>query len=137
MIRPTPPDTTEFVIVQQIMGHVRSAIRLTAHLCGVDLGPGASWRYACYRSIYEGLLAMHAVILQTSLWCIVRFNPYAIPPVPFIRACRVCGCTEDDACPSCCSWYSDDLCSVCAAFLHIHADPVDSIPDPFATAEEI
>lgn len=29
--------------------------------------------------------------------------------------CRVCGCTEVDACPVGCCWVEDDLCSVCAA----------------------
>jgi hypothetical protein len=27
--------------------------------------------------------------------------------------CRVCGCTEIDACPVGCSWADGDLCSVC------------------------
>jgi len=31
-----------------------------------------------------------------------------------IRACRVCGCTDDSACPDGCSWIEDDLCSACA-----------------------
>lgn len=28
--------------------------------------------------------------------------------------CRVCGCTELDACPGGCSWVEEDLCSRCA-----------------------
>jgi hypothetical protein len=28
--------------------------------------------------------------------------------------CRVCGCTQDNACPGGCSWVEDDLCSCCA-----------------------
>lgn len=31
----------------------------------------------------------------------------------FIK-CRVCGCTEVDACPSGCAWVEMDLCSVCS-----------------------
>lgn len=31
-----------------------------------------------------------------------------------VRACRVCGCTDDRACPGGCSWVDDDLCSACA-----------------------
>ncbi len=27
--------------------------------------------------------------------------------------CRVCGCTQDKACPGGCSWVEHDLCSVC------------------------
>ena len=28
--------------------------------------------------------------------------------------CRVCGCTEREACDPPCRWIEDDLCSVCA-----------------------
>lgn len=31
-----------------------------------------------------------------------------------VRACRVCGCTDDCACPEGCSWTEDDLCSSCS-----------------------
>jgi len=30
------------------------------------------------------------------------------------RKCRVCGCTEDNACEGGCSWVEEDLCSACA-----------------------
>jgi hypothetical protein len=30
-----------------------------------------------------------------------------------IRACRVCGCTDDSACEQGCGWVEDDLCSAC------------------------
>ncbi len=35
--------------------------------------------------------------------------------VPFhsVRACRVCGCTDDNACQPPCSWVAADLCSAC------------------------
>lgn len=29
------------------------------------------------------------------------------------RVCRVCGCTEDNACEGGCSWVEEDLCSAC------------------------
>lgn len=29
------------------------------------------------------------------------------------RACRLCGCTEFNACPGSCSWVGPDLCSAC------------------------
>ena len=29
------------------------------------------------------------------------------------RRCRVCGCTDDHACPGGCSWVEEDLCSAC------------------------
>lgn len=31
------------------------------------------------------------------------------------RTCRVCGCTDDEACEGGCSWIADDLCSECAS----------------------
>lgn len=31
-----------------------------------------------------------------------------------INRCRVCGCTDDNACPGGCSWVEPDLCSKCA-----------------------
>lgn len=31
-----------------------------------------------------------------------------------VAACRVCGCTDDRACPGGCAWVEPDLCSVCA-----------------------
>ena len=30
------------------------------------------------------------------------------------RTCRICGCTEDNACEGGCSWVEVDLCSACA-----------------------
>jgi hypothetical protein len=35
---------------------------------------------------------------------------------PQERACRICGCTEEDACttPRPCSWVAENLCSACA-----------------------
>jgi hypothetical protein len=29
------------------------------------------------------------------------------------RRCRVCGCSQIDACPSCCGWAEEDLCTAC------------------------
>lgn len=29
--------------------------------------------------------------------------------------CRICGCTEENACPDGCFWVETDLCSKCAA----------------------
>jgi hypothetical protein len=33
---------------------------------------------------------------------------------PETRTCRVCGCTDERACPGGCSWVEEDLCSACA-----------------------
>jgi hypothetical protein len=38
-----------------------------------------------------------------------------------LTRCRVCGCTEVDACHPPCSWAEEDLCTTCAdAALHVH-----------------
>ena len=31
------------------------------------------------------------------------------------KRCRICGCTDDNACVNGCYWVTDDLCSQCAA----------------------
>lgn len=37
-----------------------------------------------------------------------------VPVGPAVaRACRVCGCTENHACPGGCYWVDIDLCSAC------------------------
>jgi predicted kinase len=54
------------------------------------------------------------------------------PVVDDVPRCRVCGCTDDRACPGGCWWVQDpllgDLCSACAA------PPARSVPDLPTTA---
>lgn len=38
-------------------------------------------------------------------------SKYRIPTPK--RRCRVCGCTDDRACPEGCRWVEPDLCSSC------------------------
>lgn len=40
-------------------------------------------------------------------------SPTAPAMPPRAPACRVCGCTEFNACPPTCSWREPDLCSTC------------------------
>jgi hypothetical protein len=35
-----------------------------------------------------------------------------------VQRCRVCGCTEERACPGGCTWVRPDLCSACSN-LHV------------------
>ncbi|HTA46351.1 MAG TPA: hypothetical protein VK789_28105 [Bryobacteraceae bacterium] len=37
-----------------------------------------------------------------------------LPAKPKQRACRVCACTEENACDPPCSWHDETLCSGCA-----------------------
>ncbi|HST80939.1 MAG TPA: hypothetical protein VLL08_04250, partial [Kineosporiaceae bacterium] len=41
-----------------------------------------------------------------------------VPALPAVRKCRVCGCTDDEACPGGCSWSQPEICSTCAARQH-------------------
>jgi hypothetical protein len=34
-------------------------------------------------------------------------------PDEALRVCRVCGCSEFNACPGGCAWVEEDLCSTC------------------------
>lgn len=40
-----------------------------------------------------------------------------------LRACRVCGCTELNACPGGCCWVEEDLCSACVPEGEVARDP--------------
>jgi len=31
-----------------------------------------------------------------------------------MQTCRVCGCTDENACAGGCAWFEPDLCSLCA-----------------------
>ena len=44
-------------------------------------------------------------------------------PVPDVRACRVCGCTDDAACSPPCWWVGEDLCSACQATRAVQCTP--------------
>lgn len=45
--------------------------------------------------------------------------------VPAPRTCRVCGCTDDDACEGGCWWVDADLCSACSFPGHVAAHAID------------
>ncbi|MEA4895782.1 MAG: hypothetical protein VB064_11040 [Oscillospiraceae bacterium] len=42
------------------------------------------------------------------------WRDYILERVRTEPVCRVCGCTEDNACPGGCCWVEPDLCSTCA-----------------------
>lgn len=52
----------------------------------------------------------------------VERERYSLEPTAWSTICRVCGCTEEEACPSGCCWVEADLCSTCAQL----SDPVPS-----------
>jgi hypothetical protein len=50
-----------------------------------------------------------------------------------MRSCRICGCTDLQACPGGCHWVAPDLCSACALDEEDTADlalPVDDCVKP-------
>lgn len=42
-----------------------------------------------------------------------------------VRQCRVCGCTDEEACPGGCSWSQPEICSTCAARQQAADGPTD------------
>jgi len=44
-----------------------------------------------------------------------RKTPDIVAPIE--RECRVCGCTDDWACPEGCWWVEEDLCSACVEMM--------------------
>ena len=51
---------------------------------------------------------------MNGLWDDLEFQRLRLGPPP--RACRVCGCTDDDACVTAagaCAWAEADLCTAC------------------------
>lgn len=75
--------------------------------------------------------------------------PAAFSPEPLrpdlaaigVRACRVCGCTDECGCPEGCSWIGPDLCSSCQTATPIGADPswasVDADAETSASSTEV
>lgn len=43
-----------------------------------------------------------------------NWQKYFLERVESEPVCRVCGCTQDNACPGGCYWVEPDLCSKCA-----------------------
>lgn len=39
-----------------------------------------------------------------------------------VRVCRVCHCTDDDACLGGCAWFDVDLCTTCAEMIQFVGD---------------
>lgn len=48
-----------------------------------------------------------------------------IVPLDGLPACRVCGCTEHNACPDVCWWIEEDLCSNCEGLEAVPERPVE------------
>lgn len=58
---------------------------------------------------------------DTGLWsCWQKYFRERVASEP---VCRVCGCTEDNACPGGCSWVEENLCSRCAGSDHHENEP--------------
>jgi hypothetical protein len=51
-----------------------------------------------------GILAVSALLIRATILDRRRDKT---------RACRVCGCTDNQACPGGCWWADEDLCSAC------------------------
>ena len=60
------------------------------------------------------------------------------------QKCRVCGCTQNRACPGGCHWVEEDLCSACDAIkiklsvvTHTSVDKFEVKEEPEILAEEL
>ena len=55
----------------------------------------------------------------------MQLNYFGVPfPVKHPKgSCRVCGCTDEKACPGGCSWALPDICSACVQHVWAIIDP--------------
>lgn len=59
------------------------------------------------------------------------------PDALLTRRCRVCGCTDERACPGGCSWVEEDLCSACVMTARRIRDEVEAVPSPPGTSQAV
>lgn len=71
-----------------------------------DTAPASFQTIVALRCIYSFDLHVLAALSLHAL---------GLEGVPEPQICRICGCSEDDACPASCWWLEDDLCSACSA----------------------
>lgn len=45
------------------------------------------------------------------------WKSYFLDRVSKEQVCRICGCTQENACPGGCCWVEEDLCSSCCEIL--------------------
>ncbi|MFP4538718.1 MAG: hypothetical protein ACLFPA_10500 [Dichotomicrobium sp.] len=105
------------------------ALEYTVNCLGEDQHaeqPGVS---PASRPFEEGNIVLMDALLAATEDALVRLKPFAAQaqaegtaaggaPIPIPSrlgpVCRVCGCTEHDACPEGCGWAEADLCTSCA-----------------------
>jgi len=102
------------------------------HINGVQLEFRAKWDWPVWGNIIQGISNMAMAFIhddciddkgriQGEIKFAVEFDGDNViyHPVPEVRKCRVCGCTDMN-CSQCiektgspCHWVADDLCSAC------------------------
>jgi len=108
-----PPD------VQASIGAIALELVLTWHLLDQE-GPGPESALSPLltraASASDGLL-MHAleVTVTDALPADAFTTDDGSPRIPSLLGgvCRVCGCSQDDACDTGCGWAAEDLCTAC------------------------
>jgi hypothetical protein len=119
---PDLPDLSEHRaagLLEQVLRHVDTVASRLGHMDVPVLEPYA--RTAVRREAQ----ALRDIVSA------VRAAAARLEPDDGIARCRVCGCTEDRACPGGCSWVEDprmgDLCSACdGALVRITVEDLDT-----------
>jgi len=122
----TAETTTDFELLQQALKPLRETIDRLSNLSVLLSFQSHGRRTVLHaqrdenvRHFFEELEGI-LFRIQESTWQSMRLSPITltIEDHDHWQACRVCGCTESDACPVLdtegCSWTESDLCSVCA-----------------------
>lgn len=89
------------------------------YFTGLELKPEGRPFIAATPVILDHMREAVTVALHTH--APVALNDHHVPiPSLLGPVCRVCRCSEDDACDGGCAWAEPDLCTSCAA---VHAPP--------------
>ena len=72
-------------------------------LIEADAQPASFTTIVALRHVFRFDLAVLARLAEIQLGA----------PLPAPRLCRICGCSDNDACPGVCGWTTPDLCSSC------------------------
>jgi len=78
---------------------------------GVSKACARRWLHAAEKA---GLVLSNPCRGGCTRWWLVGFADYLLQHMKRPQRCRVCGCTNEQACPGGCYWIECDLCSACA-----------------------
>jgi protein gp37 len=101
------PSAIRFVSVEPMLGPVNPALALDWVICGGETGPGARPLHPDWvRGLRDQCVSARVPFFFKS------WGEWFVPE-DGARACRVCGCTENNGCDEGCWWVERALCSSC------------------------